>query len=248
MLGRIARKCRGTPWRALAPTEEEPPAPAPEQELRNSGTQELWKSESAGPGARSLEPGATNAPSVSPEPDTGAPPDTLVADLEEVRQLAQKTLDRIRTQSRMLHPVILDDFGLEHAVKWYVDEFSRQHGVAASYATEGALGALPSETAVHLYRIVQEALTNVARHARAGRAAVRLSKGDGEVVLEVEDNGVGLPLDSGPGARAASSSIGVTSMRERAELMGGSFALGRPESGQGVLVRVRVPLEKGQLS
>ena len=74
--------------------------------------------------------------------ERGAPPaasSSLVADLEEVRVLAQRTLDRIRTQSRMLHPVILDDFGLQQAVAWYIGEFTRQHGVHAVFEPEGDL-------------------------------------------------------------------------------------------------------------
>ena len=165
---------------------------------------------------------------------------TLTSDLDDVRALAQRTLDRIRTQSRMLHPVILDDFGLQQAVAWYVGEFARQHGVEAQFEPVGELGTLPPETTIHLYRIVQEALNNVARHARATRAVVRLARSDAGVDLEIEDNGVGLPGEAGAGGPARGG-IGITSMRERAELMGGTLTLGRG-AGSGLNVRVRVPV------
>jgi signal transduction histidine kinase len=175
--------------------------------------------------------------SESREPDAGS----LTTDLEEVRTLAQRTLDRIRTQSRMLHPVILDDFGLQQAVAWYVGEFARQHGIEALFEPAGELGTLPPETTIHLYRIVQEALTNVARHAQAGRVVVRLSRSGAAVALDVEDDGVGLSGETATMKSSAAGGIGITSMRERAELMGGTLSLGRAP-GSGLTVAVRVPV------
>jgi signal transduction histidine kinase len=173
----------------------------------------------------------------SREPAAGS----LISDLDEVRSLAQRTLDRIRTQSRMLHPVILDDFGLQQAVSWYVGEFARQHGIAARFEPDGELGTLPPETTIHLYRIVQEALNNVARHARATEAVVRLAQSSAGVALDIEDNGVGLSSDAAATRSAGRGGIGITSMRERAELMGGTLSLTRP-GGSGLVVRVRVPV------
>jgi signal transduction histidine kinase len=171
------------------------------------------------------------------EPEAGS----LLTDLDDVRVLAQRTLDRIRTQSRMLHPVILDDFGLQQALVWYVGEFARQHAIAARFEPAGELGTLPAEVTVHLYRIVQEALNNVARHAHATEAVVRLAQSGDGVALEVEDNGRGLPAESSAG-RPAGGGIGITSMRERAELMGGTLLLRRASSANGLIVSVRVPV------
>jgi signal transduction histidine kinase len=191
-----------------------------------------------GPGA-SAEPAAGSLSSSRiPEPEARS----LVDDLDEVRVLAQRTLDRIRTQSRMLHPVILDDFGLQQAVAWYVGEFARQHAVETHFEPAGELGTLPSEVAIHLYRIVQEALTNVARHAGATRAVVRMARTGEDVTLEVEDNGRGLVADPSRSSSSGRAGIGMTSMRERAELMGGVLTLGRPAAGGGLVVGVRVPV------
>jgi signal transduction histidine kinase len=169
------------------------------------------------------------------------PPDSpLVADLEEVRGIVQETLERIRTESRMLHPVILDDFGLENALKWYVEQFGRQHGVAARFVKEGPIGVVSPEVAIHIYRIVQEALTNVSRHSGSSEAWVRLRQAEDRIELEIEDRGRGLPPEAE--RREGWQGIGLVSMRERAELMGGEFALA-PAAGGGTIVRVGVPLQ-----
>ena len=167
------------------------------------------------------------------------PPDSpQVADVDEVRGIAQQTLEKIRIQSRLLHPTVLDDFGLEKALEWYVEQFGRQHEITTHFETAGPVGVIPPESTIHVYRIVQEALTNVSRHAGANEAWVRLSQRDGWLALEIEDRGRGLP---GGAAGAVARGVGLVSMRERAELMGGTFAL-HPASPSGVVVSVRVPL------
>lgn len=162
----------------------------------------------------------------------------LVRDVEEVHTIARETLERIRTQSRLLHPVILDDFGVDQALTWYVDQFSRQHGVETTFASSG-VGVIAPEIAIHVYRIAQEALNNVSRHAGATKAAVHLTQAAGVLTLDVEDNGHGLPGWRGGDARP--TGIGITSMRERAELVGGELTLTRAATG-GVLVRCAIPL------
>jgi signal transduction histidine kinase len=171
-----------------------------------------------------------------------APPDSLVRDLEEVHTIAQQTLERIRTQSRLLHPVILDDFGVEQALAWYVDQFSRQHGLPAAFSTSG-VGIVPPDIAIHIYRIVQEALGNASRHAGASQAWVRLTQAQGILTLEVEDDGRGLPQWRGEAPTGGvSGGIGMTSMRERTELVGGELTLTRSAAG-GLLIRCVIPLK-----
>ncbi len=164
----------------------------------------------------------------------------LVADVEEVRGIVQQTLDKIRTESRMLHPVVLDDFGLEKALAWYVEQFGRQHGIDARFQKSGPVGLIPPEATIHIYRIVQEALTNVSRHSGSAEAFVRLRQVDDRVELEIEDRGRGLP----PAAERKDGweGIGLVSMRERTELMGGTFAF-RPADPAGLVISVRVPLK-----
>ena len=156
-------------------------------------------------------------------------------DVDEVRVIAQDTLERIRIQSRLLHPTVLDDFGLERALEWYVEQFGRQHDISTHFEVAGAIGVVPPESTIHIYRIVQEALTNVSKHAGAKEAWVRLSQRNGRLALAIEDRGRGLRNGNGR------TGVGMVSMRERAELMGGTFTAG-PASPTGVIVRVEVPL------
>jgi signal transduction histidine kinase len=163
----------------------------------------------------------------------------LVRDLEEVQGIVQQTLERIRTESRLLHPVILDDFGLENALQWYVEQFGRQHGIETRLVRSGPIGVIPADASIHVYRIVQEALTNVSRHSGSREAWVRLRQDQDWIELEIEDRGRGLPPAAERDERW--QGIGLISMRERAELMGGTFAL-RDASPRGTIVSVRVPL------
>jgi signal transduction histidine kinase len=160
--------------------------------------------------------------------------DPIRAGLRELREIAQSALDKVRTLSQALHPVILDENGLESALEWYLPAFERQTGIEVRYEKTGA-GAIDSRTATHVYRVLQEALNNVARHSGSPRATVRLNLSPEKLSLEVEDYGIGF----GEGARGRG--IGLTGMRERAELMNGSIEFVKG-SGGGCIVRLSVPI------
>lgn len=161
----------------------------------------------------------------------------VAEELEHVRTIAQETLDRIRTQSQWLHPGVLDDFGLEKALQRVVEQFERQSDIRTTLSASGPLELVRPDFAIHIYRIVQEALSNIGRHSGSSRAEVRVTYAGGGLKLEIEDHGGGLPADS---ARTVDSGLGLVSMRERAELMGGQLRLQRPAHG-GLAVEVRVP-------
>ena len=167
---------------------------------------------------------------------------SLRADLREIGEVAQTALDNVRGLSQMLHPSILEELGLESTIGWYLSTTERQLGIAVSLETAGAPAPVDSTRAIHVYRVLQEALSNVARHSGATRAAVRLRFDDGKLVLEVEDHGRG--LDPGTARRG----LGLVAMRERAALVGGTLEFLRPTQG-GTLVRLSMPLvaEHGQL-
>jgi signal transduction histidine kinase len=157
-------------------------------------------------------------------------------DLHEVQTIAQTTLDKVRTLSQTLHPSILEDGGLQSAVEWYVSTVKRQTGVDVSYERTGPSCHLESTIAIHVYRVLQEALNNVARHSGMSHAWVRLNVEPGALVLEVEDRGKGLAQS---GRRQG---LGLVAMRERAALIGGTLSLLEPPGG-GTLVRLTLPLD-----
>lgn len=161
---------------------------------------------------------------------------TLRNDLLEVRQVAQETLDRVRTLSQALHPVMLDEAGLEATVDWYLPTVERQSGIAISYEKQGEPFAIDNAAAVQIYRVLQEALNNVARHSGAKQAWVRLCFLASSLELEVEDRGCGF------NGRAVKRGIGLVAMRERAELMRGQIAFSTPQAG-GTQVKLSVPRE-----
>jgi signal transduction histidine kinase len=166
-------------------------------------------------------------------------PQRVREDLDEIRDVVQSTLDKTRSLSQALHPAILDTGGLEQAIDWYLPVFRRQTGINVHLERRGGNPGVPDHVAIHIYRVVQEALNNVAKHARTNEAWVRLIFDAGTLTLEVEDRGTGLPLARTPGRHG----IGLVGMRERAELLGGSMELIRPEQG-GTLLRLQAPLQR----
>jgi signal transduction histidine kinase len=164
----------------------------------------------------------------------GAP---LREDLKEVREIAQNTLDNIRSLSQALHPVLLDEQGLESALDWYIPTFERQRGLTVKYEKEGTPFPVNSNAGVQIYRVLQEALNNVSRHSGAKEAWVRVKFLKDALLLEVEDHGKGLT------GQRHQPGIGLVGMRERAELIGGTLELLQPDGG-GTLVRLRVPRER----
>lgn len=161
----------------------------------------------------------------------------LRPDLREVRDITQHTLNNVRTLSQALHPVMLDEAGLESTLEWYLSTVEKQTGVAVKYEKTGKPFILDAGAAIHTYRVLQEALNNVARHSGAKEAWVRLRYLENVLELEVEDHGAGLP------AQLIKRGIGMVAMRERAEILGGHIEFAQPASG-GTLVCLRVPREK----
>src|SRR6185295_17921355 len=167
-----------------------------------------------------------------------APPDSpIAADLREITGIAQTALDQVRGLSQTLHPSLLDDLGLDSTVEWYLSTVERQLGMDVTYERTGSPARLDQMTAVHVYRVLQEAINNVARHAGTRQAWVRVHHDESGLRLEVEDHGRGV----GAGGRRG---LGLITMRERADLVGGTIEFARPATG-GTLVRFTVPARAG---
>ena len=160
-------------------------------------------------------------------------------EVQEVREIAQSTLDNIRSLSQALHPVLLEEAGLMSTLDWYVPTVERQSGLALHYEKTGAAFALDGGASVHVYRVLQEALNNVSRHSGAREAWVRLKFLADAVELEVEDHGKGIAAEKNR------RGIGLVAMRERAELIGGTLELLQPAGG-GTLMRLRIERAKAE--
>ena len=158
----------------------------------------------------------------------------LREDLKEVQEIAQSTLNNIRTLSQALHPVLLEEAGLESTLDWYIPAVGRQTGLALHYEKTGQPFPVETGAGVHIYRVLQEALNNVSRHSGAGDAWIRLQFSPDSLELEVEDHGKGFL------AEKSQRGIGLVAMRERAELIGGTLAIfPRPQGG--TKVRLQIP-------
>lgn len=158
--------------------------------------------------------------------------------VRELRELAIRALEDVRRIALELRPSVLDDLGLASALATHVDALNAAGGTRVQFEDHGLDGRLPSDVELALYRVAQEALTNVRRHARASRASVRLWRTPSGVALEVEDDGIGFdPAQPRPG----SAGLGLAGMRERMALIGGTLLI-RSSPGKGTKVSANAAL------
>ena len=165
----------------------------------------------------------------------------LRGELREIAEVAQQMLTQVRGLSQTLHPSILEQAGLESTIDWYLSTVERQLGIPVHYEREGAPLEVDSGTGIHIYRVLQEALNNVARHSGSKQAWVRLRSEGSMIQMDVEDQGKGI---DGATARGG---LGIVAMRERAEMLGGTLEFIRPADG-GTIVRLRVPQTRTALA
>ena len=155
--------------------------------------------------------------------------------LADCLRLVDDAIGNVRQMSQLLRPTILDDFGLEAGLRWLGEGFAARTGIEVAVDSSFS-GRLPDETETHLFRIAQEAMTNVARHAGAKHVRMKLAPSGGAICLSVQDDGCGLSA-----APAGGRGLGLIGMRARARSAGGDVTV-RSQPGQGVLIEVRVPL------
>ncbi len=166
----------------------------------------------------------------------------FVQEVREVKKIVEDTLESVRDGSQIFRPAILDDFGLQQTLGWFAEQYTRQTGVDVHYEGKLADGAFPPEAAIHVYRIMQEALSNVARHSGAREAWVTLGEKDNQLRLDIHDNGKGFQASPGM-KRAEGQGIGLMGMRERAEHLNGSLSI-QSAPNKGTTVSVRIPLRR----
>lgn len=168
----------------------------------------------------------------------------LLARLHEAQTLVTDLTTRVRRLSLDLRPSMLDDLGLLPTLLWHFERYTAQTQVRVAFKHRGLDASLDPLIAVAVYRVVQEALTNVARHAQVGEAAVAVWTQGGLVVLSIEDRGVGFDFEA---ALAARRSNGMTSMRERVALLDGQLFVDTAV-GQGTRILVELPLHRPERS
>lgn len=163
----------------------------------------------------------------------------LTDKIASIKNQIDQTIASVRRISSELRPLVLDDLGLAAAINWYVDQFSARTGILVELALPPDDPPRGDAVATTLFRILQESLTNIARHAEAKRIEIKLRFTNDLWVLTVRDDGVGFELD--PGKRG---DIGLVGMRERAQASGGRFSL-QTMPGRGTLVEVSIPAATG---
>jgi two-component system sensor histidine kinase UhpB len=166
----------------------------------------------------------------------------LKEQLRDVRREVEQSIEGVRRLARDLRPSTLDDLGLSAAVDWYVQAFSQRTRLAVHYRSDLGAARLPEAIELALYRIAQEALTNIVKHARASEVQVLLTRTPQTVILRISDNGVGFP--NSPDGRSEAAGVGLYGMRERAELIGGRLRL-HSGPARGVEIEAEAPLNGG---
>jgi signal transduction histidine kinase len=150
--------------------------------------------------------------------------------------LVDEAIKNVRELSQLLRPTILDDFGLDAGLRWQCERFNERTGIEVHYESSITV-RLPDETETHLFRIAQEALTNVARHSKATRVEMGLRREDGKIRLRISDNGKGIDTAEKSGPRG----IGMTGMRARARSAGGELEILTAGKEKGLTIEAWVP-------
>jgi signal transduction histidine kinase len=166
------------------------------------------------------------------------------AALAEGISLAEQSITEVRTVAYLLHPPSLDEAGLLSALRWYAGGFAERSGVKVDLELPDSLQRLPRDTETVLFRIVQESLTNIHRHAGSSMAVIRVRRDPDKLVLEIEDSGHGIPTASlAQIKRGGGSGVGIASMIERMQQLGGHLEVTSGDHGNtGTTVRVWLPL------
>jgi signal transduction histidine kinase len=170
---------------------------------------------------------AENLLDVTPDPG-------MAARLQSIRNVAERGVTETRNMALLLRPSMLDDFGLVPALNWQAKEASKRTGLRIQVAAPNLEQELPEEHKTCIYRVVQEALNNVARHAQARAVQISLEQDSNGLLLRIQDDGTGFDAQRVRG-------LGLLGMEERARHLGGSFAVDS-QAGRGTLLKVSLPL------
>jgi signal transduction histidine kinase len=164
---------------------------------------------------------------------------TVHTRIEDIRKVVNNTLDEVHTLAWQLRPSVLDDLGLIAALQRYIEDYQRRYTIQVDFVTRNLDERLPVALETSLYRMVQEALTNIARHAKAQNASVLLEQRAQGIRLIIEDNGVGFDPES---KVYSPKSLGLQGLRERTQLFNGKLTI-ESQPGQGTSLFIELPLK-----
>ncbi len=147
----------------------------------------------------------------------------------------------IRTMSHLLHPPLLDDVGLRSALTEYVKGFAQRSGIRVVLDLPATIERLDRDYELSLFRIVQECLTNIHRHSGSETASIRIAREDDALILEVRDEGRGMPAERLSEIQSAGSGVGIRGMRERVLQFSGRMSIESDDSGTRIHVVIPIP-------
>jgi len=157
------------------------------------------------------------------------------AQIKDCSASLERAIQEVRTMSYLLYPPMLEETGLPMAIRWHLDGFLKRSGIEATYDITSEITRLPRDVELALFRVFQESLTNVHRHSQSKTVHIRLAMDDGRVVLEVSDQGKGMPP-----ASKASEGVGTRGMRERVRQLNGKLEIN--STAKGTTVKAAVPI------
>lgn len=170
-----------------------------------------------------------------------SPLEEVTARLKETSALLVRTLENLRRLARDLRPSMLDDLGLIPTLRWYTESYARRLGISITFKAVALDKRLDLEIETVIYRIVQEALTNIAKYAQAKEVFISLNKKKGTLVTTIEDNGRGFEPATSPSGEDYSRGSGILGMKERVNNLGGSFHI-TSQRGKGTILSAEIPL------
>jgi len=162
--------------------------------------------------------------------------DELILKINKTTDLVSEAIKSVKRITAQLRPEILDELGLEAAIRWYTKEFTERTGIKISLGIISGI-VIPTDSSLTIFRIIQESLTNISRHSGASRAYISLSKTENRINLRISDNGVGITDDD----VKSKKSFGIISMKERVAFLSGTFDV-YSEKGHGTVIKIVIPV------
>ena len=164
-------------------------------------------------------------------------PTFLLDEINSMTSLIDSTIKKVRKLITELRPEVLDNLGLLAALQWQAEEFQTRTGIDCIFKSDFDEIDLDRDRSTALFRIFQEALTNITRHAKATRVKINVTKSEKNLVLKISDNGIGIPKDK----IESPDTFGLLGIKERAVVFGGDFEI-KGVKGKGTIVNVKIPI------